>query len=204
MSEQKKSADIPVAVRILNNLLLVGLVVMYFFFWRPGTDPESQLGQCGKNLHEISVLLERERLGSRDGLYPEALTTSLFKDEVIPSCPLGDASQYTEGYKVSSQRESYELRCSGTLHAEAGVPAGYPRVSFSIAESKGETLESSAAPTPSMAASPPLEDDAQTAPTPAMKSPEAQQSNQASAETVKATTPTVEVEAKTSPSPTQN
>lgn len=154
MSDDKQE-EVPLS-RTLWNLLPLILVALYLCHYSPSKRPAFKLEQCGKHLHEIGVMIEKDRLSSDDKLYGKDLK-EIFGQHPIPACPVGGKEAYIEGYQVSPDRRSYLLVCKGDHHKDAGVPSDYPRIAFSIqeadkAENKTSTPDSTA--TPAASASP--------------------------------------------------
>lgn len=123
----------PTASPILSALNFTLMIFLTWYICQPNRNPEVQLTACGEKLHEIGVALEKSRLMSEDGLYPLDLEEAFGKGE-LPACPAGGKESYIEGYTLDSDRTGYLLVCKGSHHSEAGVPADYPRIGFSVEE----------------------------------------------------------------------
>ena len=103
--------------RTVLNLLPLIILTWYLCQNRPDKNPDYQLDLCGKNMHEMGVALEKDRLLSGDLLY-NADFSKVFPEGKIPACPVGGDDAYKEGYQVSADRTSYLLVCKGDHHKE--------------------------------------------------------------------------------------
>lgn len=158
--------------RTVLNLLPLIILTWYLCQNRPDKNPDYQLDLCGKNMHEMGVALEKDRLLSGDLLY-NADFSKVFPEGKIPACPVGGDDAYKEGYQVSADRTSYLLVCKGDHHKEAGVPSDYPRIGFSVQEASSngssdskeeDKIEPEESPTPAESPQPEQSPEAQASP----------------------------------------
>jgi hypothetical protein len=85
---------------------------------------DGQLTQCKSNLKNLATALEMWSVDHEE-VYPTALG-QLTPDYLVTimQCPTHHKDTYTATYKTTGK--FFELKCEAG-HAEAGVPAGYPR-----------------------------------------------------------------------------
>lgn len=151
--EEKKELPPPSLRRTIWNLLPLIVLSLYLCHYSPSKQPVTQLQQCGKHLHDIGVVIEKDRLLSEDKLYNADLK-AVYGSKPIPACPVGGKNTYIEGYTVSPDRKSYLLVCKGDHHKDAGVPSDYPRIAFAVPENASTEEKPAPEQTPAETATP--------------------------------------------------
>ncbi len=132
---QSQAKPAPSRLRTFLHISLLVILTSMLCNTRPSKNPSFQLQQCGKNLHQIGVELESQRLSLSLETYPETLPER-WGDTELPACPVGGQDSYRSGYQRAEDGRSYLLVCAGSNHENAEVPPDYPRIGFSSDESQ--------------------------------------------------------------------
>ena len=94
-------------------------------------NPTHMLTDCEANLRHIATALEMCAIDREDFTYPPTLEeiAPYLTPKKIPVCPAAGEDTYSASYKVSEDRKSYILYCSGHHHKDKGISENYPQYS---------------------------------------------------------------------------